>query len=232
MTFKEITTRLMDYADVSSISHITQAKRAINDACMWANKKHMFKLAEGIVNLTYPANTLYVHMDAVCDKLMLVPITVQQVANATTWEGVSLHIMDYARIQMLKYKQRERKNPDTSDIYDEEQLYATTTTDTNEYKFFLLNGGFGLYPMPTTEVQLLIHFNEQLEELVNDDDTNFLLTYCSDFIITKALFSKFALYLPKDRLELMTSELLDTEWSAVLHWDKQIRNAENYFHTT
>ena len=229
MTFQELYTALLDYSDTSSIVYEDQAKKAINDAVRWANRNHMFKLAEGIVNIPYPANALYVQMDAVCDTGLLVPITVQRVPDATTYEGVPLRIMDYARIQHRRYNLYMKENDQQAEFYNEitqdRQLYYKE----NEFIFFLLNSGFGLYPTPTEEIRLLIHFNERLPELTLDADTNFLTQFCPDFILSKALFSKFIMFMPEDRRALLDKDILVTEWESVLAWDKQIRNSEHSF---
>lgn len=229
MTFKEMYTALLDYADTSSIVHEDQAKKAINDAIRWANRNHMFKLAEGIVNIPYPADALYVQMDAVCDTGLLVPITVQRVTDSTTYEGIPLRIMDYARVQHRRYNLYNKENPQMAEFYNDVDVQEQPYYKENEFIFFLLNSGFGLYPIPTQEIRLLIHFNERLPELTLDADTNFLTEFCPDFILSKALFSKFIMFLPEDRRVLLDKEILLTEWESVKAWDKQIRNSEHTF---
>ena len=221
--FLELQTRLLDYADTTSAAALNQAKRAINDAIRWANRQYKFKFAEGIVAITYPADTLYIDIDVVCNTQVLSLITVQQLGTITETGGLVLPILDYARLQMRRFKHDQVKGEHE---YDDER-YLTETI--KEHHIFTLGRGFGLYPTPTDDVALFIHFNEMLAPLVADADTNFFAQYLTDLIVSKALQSSFRMFLSAEKREALDPLVVEAEWASAIAWDKQVRDQENFF---
>jgi hypothetical protein len=231
MTFAEAYTALLDYAhrDVNDLGDA--AKREINAAVLWANRKRGFKMAEGLANITYPANQEYIILAEVCSATVFNLITVELLVNLTDTSGQPLPIKQYQDLQRLRMEANDNQ-PIVNPAFFSSTMPAPwqvefSTKVQNEYGYMvvLIAGGFGLWPIPPADVPIKILFNKQLPPLVDDEDTNFFLENCWDFILLKAM-KRFNYYLKADQRINVSNEELQNEWVSIENWDSALRRRQ------
>jgi hypothetical protein len=226
MTFKDLYTQLMEFADSPAISVQRAAKTAINEAMLWTNRTRLFKFAEDLTTVEYPENTLYVDMTQYANGEILHLMSAQIVTDDSPFVGIPIPIVNYDSLQGTRFQQR--MNQQTSFV--DEETKENDLSSVYKYRLFQVGNGFGLFPTPANPVKLLLHFGKKLRPLTLDNDENFLTQYCPDFLVTKALVGKFSYYVRGENLKMLTPEYMALEWSSVIEWDKAVR-AANYVHS-
>lgn len=225
MTFKDAYIQLLDYVNISPLKLLPQAKRAINESLLWCYRAHPFKMSEALVEVVYPKGAFTFDYSSVAQLKVQHLISVR-VGEITAWQA-PIPVFDYARLNAKHFS--ENRNTPTNYRLDAE--YYPNPTASKQYTAFTVQNRFGLYPTPACDVKLTLCYIPQFVPLVSSTDTHFLLENAGDFVLSKALLSKFLVYVPKERIELLSKDLLMAEWESVLAWDKTIRTAENYFNS-
>lgn len=233
MDFVTATAALLDYVRRPASELGAAAKLEINAACLWANRNHDFKYAEGFATVVYPLQTEYITLSDICDATILNLICVELLPPGVTTQtsGIPLKIKQYQAIQ----SERLTKNNNASLFLTEygcdsnsnqwELEYATRVQQDFRYFVTTIATGFGLWPVAQRNENLKLLFNKKLPWLVNDSDTNFLLENCWDFILLRAL-KRFNIYLKEDNRVPITNEELGEEWDSILEWDAKIRTIQ------
>ena len=224
--FIELYTDLLDYAHRPATESENAAKREINTAQLWLNRRYQFKYAERLVKFTYPSNAITVSLTEHCG-LEILGVVTAQLPTGTTAFGNPIEILEYSQLsqERLTYKNRQEASYENREAFVTwnrgHEQYISTTFD---FKLFLLGDAVGLYPTPTSDVELLLHVNERLAPLVEDEDKNFLTTYCKDVILTKALH-RFSMYLKEDIRNRPTREQLEEDYQSAVNWDSSVRHS-------
>ena len=224
--FQELYTSLLGYAHRGGESEIA-AKREVNLAQLWLNRRYQFKYAEKLIRIIYPANGGSVKLATGCSVKILGIISAQITSGATSIFGPPLDIIEYSQLiaNRLNFSNREEAPTEDYDISETTQKnHERYISSTFEYLIFLLSDAFGLYPTPTADVDLLLQVSELLPPLVEDTDKNFLTVYCKDVIITKALH-RFSMYLKEDIRNKPTREQLIEDYESAINWDSSIRHS-------
>lgn len=225
-TFKQVYEELLDWANRPNTdpTMIARAKGCVNDAVLWANRSHNFKLAQGISEFVYPANTLSVDLSTVIltDKVTGIS-TVQLLGRAGQTTGNVVPFLSYEEVLLRRYDSSNR-NPSPQEYTPGKDTFLNMVEQNYSYVAFRHGDKFGLFPTPTKDVNILLTYNKLLPVLSADGDSNFLLDYCKDWIILKAL-ARFNLYLKDDTRVQFTESLIkqqDQEWQSILRWDDEL----------
>lgn len=227
-TFVTAYTDVLDYINRPAAEMATQAKREVNNAILWLQRKRAFKMSERLIRVTYPANALKINLSAACEGLLRNLLHVSMASAATDTIGKVLKITTYDRLM----RERRQWQGDHEPL-PEYQAINDPSTHSNHvdslYKYRVFQMGesdIGLYPTPTADVTLVINLHIWLPELVADADTNFFLTYAYDVLLLRAL-SRANLYLKEDRRVPITKEELDDAYLALVEWDASIMPPEH-----
>ena len=224
--FQELYTDLLDYAHRPLEESGGAAKREINIAQLWLNRRYQFKFAEKLVRFTYPANAITVSLPDECAVEILGIISAQLTTEDSAF-GNPIDVIEYSKLmqERLDYKNRQevpREGYETFVTWN--QAHEQFIAGTFEYQMFLLGDSAGLYPTPTSDVKVILHINERQAPLVADTDKNFLTIYCKDVIITKALH-RFSMYLKEDIRNRPTREQFEEDYQSAVNWDSSIRHS-------
>jgi hypothetical protein len=224
-TFQTAYTDLLDYANRTSTELGTQAKREINNAILWLQRKREWKMTERLIRFTVPANTLFVNLSAACEGTPRSIISTALLTSSTATEGKLLDLVSYDKLMRERRAFQRAHEP-----YDIEFEPSNISSGHNEFvtrahelKAFLVGANnFGLYPTNTTDRYILMNLSIWLPQLVDNSDTNFFLTYAYDLVIMKA-FKQFSIYLKEDRRTAATNEEIVESYNSLVEWDTQIR---------
>lgn len=209
---------LLDWANrpSSETGMLDRAKSSINKAIRWSNRSHPFKYAERAARITYPGEAFMVDLNSVCDG-RIIGLNTVQIVSSGGYAGFPIKVTSYEELQAQR---RRAFDNSPSDVVTDHVREATSATES--HSGFLLGTSIGLFPRPgTSAVELLVTYNSLLPELTADGDTNFILEYGYDFILTKAL-QKFNLYLKADRRVEVTNEQIQNEWESFKAWDRSV----------
>lgn len=224
--FSDIYTDVLDYINRPASELLARAKREVNNAMYFLQRKHMFVMSERIFRVTYPANTLLVDVTQAAEGTIRDYLNVQLLSGPTTTVGVPLHIKSYNEV--LKERQQFQGRHESFDI--EEQIsdhpydgQHDVIRNTNRYHLFLSGQNkIGLYPTPSQEVHLLFNCHIWLPKLEANNDTNFLLVYGYDAVLHLAV-SNASHYLKEDRRLPNTNALFQEAYRSLMEWDASVR---------
>jgi len=214
--FSNLYTDVMDAVSrpVTETAVLAACKRRINDAVMRIQRRRAFRKTERLVNVTYPANALTIDLTSVCGGKLRDLISVQLLGTSTAKSGVILPYQSYAQLQAARLKYQSLNEP--SNLNEWQYIteffgHENFTTRVHRYYVFLMNGELGLYPTPTTDIELLVFAHTWLPDLDADADTNFLLDWAYDLIYDYSVH-RMCIYLKQDSRTQFTKE----EWTAGL----------------
>lgn len=231
ITFLDAYTELLDWVgrDATDPTNIARAKGCINDAILWMNRSYKFKVAESMSVVTYPANAAFVDLGVVCNGGTVSGLTSVQIINdVNSRTGMNIPLMSYGALQSAR-SQADNLNPvpqfyvsnPSSPLVNRNSFDAQVETNW-KYISFLQGTNFGLHPKPTQPVVLLITYNSLFPSLVNDSDTSPFLTYCKDFVISKAL-QRMNIYIKDEAQRVAISDSqIDSDWRSVIRWDDEL----------
>mgnify|MGYP001398521301 CR=1 FL=1 len=224
MNFKEAKQAVCEFVNRPFSEMESQAGLAINAACRWAGRKHNFKKAERLATVLYPANTTTINIVQACDAEVKTILSAQVLSQNGNPSGRTIPPMEYQALQKLRSDMQSVRPVDP--IFQEEH---TASVDKNlglvyGQVFFLMGPDFGLFPRPTQEVPLLLHFVEDIRELTEDEDTNFLLEDAWDFLVLRAVYT-LNFFLKEDQRMVISALVMDAEWRSVLDWDNSLRTS-------
>lgn len=227
-TFVTAYTDLLDYINRPSSELLTQAKREINNALLWLQRKRPFKMTERLIRVTYPANALHINLSAACEGTLRNLLNVSMLATATDTVGKLLEITSY---DLLMRERRQWQGdheplPEYQAINDP-STHSNYTDSIHKYRVFQVGeNNIGLYPTPTIDVNLVIDLHIWLPELVATTDTNFFFIYAYDVLLLRAL-SRTNLYLKEDRRISVSQAELAESYEALIEWDASILSPIN-----
>lgn len=225
--FQTATEDLMDMVSrpLSELTVFNAAKRELNNAVRWLQRNHAYRFTERLTRFTYPASTLTIKLDSVCEGTLRDINSFQLLGTADANGGQILEYKTYNQIQASRRKfQRETANGSAA---QEVQFVCDTignetyTSLVHKYFFFRMGEDLGLYPTPTADVEILMNAHIWLPEMTLDADTNFFLTYGYDVVQMVAL-KKMGIYLKEDNRFGMTQEEINAEVSTLIAWDSQV----------
>ena len=221
ITLLDARTALLDYVNRPSSEMASQADREINNALYWVQRQHEFKYTERLIKVVYPANTLQLELTGACEGMPRNWLNLQLLSTVDDNSGLLLSVTSYNEIQQerLAFQRswNETENPGS---------FSTFVTDAHQYRAFLTNAAFGLFPIPTVDLNVLVNLHIFLPRLVDDVSTNFLLEVGFDFIIDKAL-SRMNMYLKEDARVPVSEEQMAKDFESLVQWDSQIRRTSN-----
>src|SRR3990172_6021804 len=159
--FVDIYTDVLDYINRPASEMLARAKREVNNAMYFLQRKHMFKMAERTFRVTYPANTLTVDITQAAEGTIRDYINVQLLSGPTAISGVPIYIKSYNEV-LKEREQFQGKHEYHDDIEQpsvpEYDSHAEYTRNTNRYHLFLSGQNkVGLYPTPGQETYLLFN---------------------------------------------------------------------------
>jgi hypothetical protein len=196
--------------------------RAINKSIRFLMRKHQFTLTERFVRIAYPANALTLNVADILDGKIRDIISVQLVSSPTGTSGKFLRVQKLSEL-FAKLNKQQRLRPILFD-FEEINTEFTQLRENSDYSVFLMNGEIGLYPTPTSAVTLLLAAHAWLRPLENDDDTNFFLDFCDDYIVLKSLYHLNTV-LKMEGVNPINSQELADAYEACLQWDSQLSNS-------
>lgn len=224
-TFQTAYTDLLDYANRTYAELGSQAKREINNAILWLQRKREWKMTERLIRFTVPANTLFVNLSVACEGTPRSIINTTLLASSTAVEGKLLDLCSYDKV-MRERRQFQRSHEPSS--VEAEPVGAPSRhnefiSQVHSYKAFLIGANnFGLYPTNTSAAYVMMNLSIWLPTLVDDSDTNFFLTYAYDLVLMRA-FKQFSIYLKEDRRAVVANEEIAEGYNSLVEWDTQVR---------
>jgi hypothetical protein len=228
-TFATAVTRLLRIINRPSTEAdiVLNCKDALNDAVKEIQRDHAFAYTESLAKVTIPANTLYVEIGTICDGKIRDYMSAQQITS-DGFQGKPLSFVTYNQLQKDRWN-HYRRNFTTQDERFVESQAGRTIEDSfrTDMKVFIANQHIGVYPLQATDVQLLLNFHLWLPELLNDDDTNFLLDYAYDAVILLAL-RKLSYYQKTDSRINIDNASLVAVMESLKQWDGQLRETANF----
>jgi len=228
MNYLETAEALLKYVRKPEDVLLDQAKLEVNAACAWANRNYNFKYAEEVAVYTYTANSNFINiLDSNSNPKIVSIHSAQILSNTTSRDGTTIRVIEYEKLNEWKKKYQDRfvsVDPMTTSNND----FPTVISDNFPSILCLMGKSIGLYPVPTSDVNLMIHYNSMLPPLVNDSDTNFLLTYCWDLIISKAMM-RMLMYLKDTEANLVSlaASQVNVEFDSCKRWDSMLRNSND-----
>jgi len=224
-TFQTAYTDLLDYANRTYTELGPQAKREINNAILWLQRKREWKMTERLVRFTVPANTLFVNISEACEGTPRSIISTALLNSITATEGKIIDLSSYDKL-MRERRSFQRAHEAINVEYEPSNLesgHNQFVIQAHEMKAFLVGANnFGLYPTNSTDRYIMMNLSTWLPVLVDNNDTNFFLTYAYDLVLMKA-FKQFSIYLKEDRRAQITNEEIAEGYNSLVEWDTQIR---------
>lgn len=229
MNFQNLREAVADYAQLSLGENQRRIDRCLNMALMLAQQRHPFENNKDFGVGTYPANQFLVDVNALFSANNIKALhSVQLLDTATDTRGVPLPIEPYE--QLVERMRRWQGNYiPTLAINDIDQMKAGLMTEFEEYLrlqapyiVFTRGKDFGLYPTPTEDKYLLLHYTNFLSDLSADSDSNFLTESGWNWMMLQAVA-----YLNVGRMDpikqswipLVSKNQLDVAWEAITRWD-------------
>jgi len=230
-TFEDIYTDVLDFVNRPASELLSRAKREVNNALYWIQRKHMFKMSERIFRTTYPANALTIDLTQVAEGTIRDYINVQMVSGTSSNHGVGLRISSYDALLRDRRKfQGLHENHD--DALDELSVppfdsHGATVSSINRYEVFLAGyNKIGLYPTPTAAVELVFNCHIWLPKLVAQNDTNFLIVYGYDVVLMRAV-TLMTHFMKEDRRIEQNELLFQEAMRTLFEWDSTVRPNTN-----
>lgn len=224
-TLSDIRADILDFINRPQSESQDRVDRAINRAINHLQLRHQFVFAERMVRLVYPAGTLLLN---VADLLGGKPRDIFSCEVLGTIESTTGKSISIKKLVELKAKNHKFQKTHYRGDYQEENNNSITELEfmrsNQDYCVFLTEGKLGIFPTPTSDVNLLCCFHLWFDNLVEDDDTNFFLDFCDNFIILKALYQLNTLLKSESRNQINALELTDA-FDACLNWDSQVSNS-------
>lgn len=202
-------------------------KDAINDAVKQLQRDHAYVYTEGLVQVTYPANTLFIDLGTVCDGKVRDFLSVQQVNTSAGLQGKPLRLITYSQLQTDRRNHYNRHAVDPTQVFSAEQPGQTIEDGFREdMTCFIANQYIGLYPLQTQAKELVINLHTWLPEMVADGDTNFFMDYAYDIVIMLALKNLSYFMKADNRLNIDNAEIA-ARIATLVTWDSQLRQTPN-----
>jgi len=225
-TFGTTITDLLDYVNRPRAELGPAAARAINNTISLMQRRYRFKMSERLINVIYPATQLTLDMADAGQGIVRDYLSVSIIRpDAAGVVGIPLVIRNYSELisQADKYNRTNRADEFKEEAFNEPYQLSTHIQRNRAFEAFQMGNRLGLYPTPQNDVNLNINFHVWLPKLVEDDDTNFFLQYCGDYVFTRAL-QTLQLSLKVDKRYPVTSAELADLWETVSQWDSQIQD--------
>jgi len=226
-TFGTVITDLLDYVNRPRVELGPAAARAINNTVTVMQRRHMFKMSERLINITYPANSLTIDLADFGQGSLRDLLSIQlKRPDAQGIVGVPVVIKNYSELIAAadKYNRTNRADEFKEEAFNEPYQLSTHIQRNRACEAFIVGNQIGLYPTPTVDTQLNVNFHCWLPKLVDDSETNFLLEYCTDYVFTRALQTLQMSIKVDKRYQITAAESADL-WETISQWDSQIRNS-------
>lgn len=143
-------------------------------------------------------------------------------------KGKPLIVMTYKSLQQKKLDFEQLRVPhDFDSTIQQYSSYANYISQTQGFVVFLMGNSIGLFPSPTIEIYLAVHYTEYTADLEEDSETNEILKNCYEYILYHSLRSLNVLLSESDRISISSSllqEALDqaVSWNASLDYSNPI----------
>lgn len=233
-TYLEAQDELLDWINRPASEMRTRVKSVINQTILWMQRKHQFQFSERLIKVTYPANSLKINIATACDGRPRDYKNIQLLGNLDANEGLNLFMKTYSQIMNDKMKNNRLSTGhafqcenDVNTIPNDAGRYASYVTTTHRHFVFTNGSDIGLYPTPASDRFLLINLHTFQDTLSADDDTNFLLDNCYDFIILKALKRMNIFLKSEGRIPIPAEEVADA-WDSIMVWDSQVMVSDQH----
>ena len=203
-------------------SWIEVTNDTINEALRSLQQKiPNFNALETIDNtVVYPANTQTLDLKTLEGLDINKIISVQRLYKAGEYTGKPLLVMDYSTLKqnMLNF---EQKTAPVTFENEEFNSYKSYISDTQGLVVYLLATDLGLYPVPSQDVLLAVHYTRYLPELVDNIDTNVLLENCPEYVFYYCLRQLNMLLSESSRISVSDS-LLQEALSDARAWNSSL----------
>ncbi len=228
-TFQDIYTDLLDYVNRPASELLVQAKREVNLALLWMQRKHKFNLSERLITVTYPANTLLINITEACEGRPRDYLNFQLLSSADAQSGTFIPAKSFDAVMQERFKYQRSKSPREGEFRDvvnppDDQTYYNHLRSYGDGFVFFSGDRVGLYTNPTTDRYLMINLHVWLAPLEENDDTNFLLQNCYDYVLLRAV-KRMNIFLKDEGRNQITKEELDDSWDSCLQWDSEVMSA-------
>jgi len=228
-TFVTAYTDLLDYWNRPSAEMLSQAKREINNAILWLQRKRPFKFTERLIRVTIPANAQMVSVSSACEGLPRNYISIEKLSAAANNAGLVMKIVSYDRIirDRKQYQMLHTSAEFAEDSLTDPFTFGDAISENDGGRMFLMGAdNIGIYPSQTVDSYFLVHLNIWLPQLVADGDTNFFLTYAYDLVLFRALVNS-SIYLKIDQRYATIKDDMVDQYQALVDWDDQVRAPTN-----
>lgn len=229
-TFAEVTERLLQTINrpATELDILSEVQHSINDAVLILQRNHAYAYTESLASFVYPASALYVDLGTVCSGLVRDCISLQQLAAGGTYEGKPIKIKTYFRLQSGRNIRSRMGGIDETQIFSEVSPGITIEDSFRGDKIaFVMGRNIGIYPRLNVDTSFIIHIHTWLPVLVEDDDTNFFLTYAQDLVTMMAL-KRLHISMKTDSRFQVTQTEVDVAIAGLLAWDSQIKENPGY----
>jgi len=221
-TFIEAVEDFLDYINRPASEMEDVAKRELNMTLLWMQRVQRFNLAERVATILYPANTPMVNISAVCEGKIRNFNHCVLGGNAGVLTGRPLFFKTFDQITQEKFKfDRSRTLNDEDLAHGDDVSFSGRVSRELGYYAFISGDKLGLYPTPTSDVTISVDVHIWLPPLVEDNDTNFLLDFCYDFVILKTL-QRYNIYSKQESRNPISEAELSALWQGVKDWDGQV----------
>lgn len=232
LAFSDIYQQLMLTVNrpLTESSVLAGAKWEINQAIKLIQRNQAFVYTERLSQFDYAADTLYYNVGTICDGVLRDIMSVQILNESGKPQGRPIKVMTYNQVQAMRMN-FDRTHPRVEgDWYQQDALTDFMTTIESGWcqdkVCFIAGQNIGIYPTPQCDITLLLSCHIWLPDLVEDGDTNFLLTYGSDVVLMAAL-RRMHIYMKSDGRFQVTNEEFQNNLQTLVTWDSQVKETPN-----
>jgi hypothetical protein len=224
--FLEAKTEILQYAKrpITDADWNAIAGGIINESLMKLQRiipdmNALGKVASGLI---YTGGSETISFSDVAEGTDINKVMALHITSGNDWVGEPIRLYTYKEFtdMMQAYEDNDVQN------YIEDE--SSNSRSFNRYisnNFgriaFVLGTDIGLYPLPTEDVTISLHYTPWLSALVEDTDSNILLTYCWEFLLYSSLIRLNLLLSEGDRISV-SSELLNFALSEAKNWNRSL----------
>lgn len=207
-TFIEAKEELLEFAKrPSDTTWGAVAGRAINEAIVKLQRiipnLHAITKVKG--GFTYTADSDQVSFTDIDEATDLNKIISVEKTTGNALVGIPIRCYTYNQLSLERASFYEDRIPNpTFQDYDTHERYVEKVF---QYFAVVLGTDLMLYPKPSVDIALALHYTPWLKPLVNDTDTNVILKYCWDYVLYASLLKLNVLLSESDRIEVNAAAL-------------------------
>jgi hypothetical protein len=228
-TFLEAKQEIVNYAkrDETDATWLAIAGNIINESIVKIQRiiPNLNALGKVSPGFTYTANSksvAFTDPDVSTDVNKI--ISVQETTGESNWYGEPLRLYTYQELanEMQAYEERKvRQESELDNNTNDINTYSRYVENVFGRVAFVIGDSIGLFPTPTQDITLAIHYTPWLPPLSADDDTNVILKYCWEFVLYSSLVRLNLILSESERIDI-SAQLLNISLGEVRNWDKSL----------